>query len=116
MCLAAAVIHQGHGMIELLFAIFSLLAFLLYYRDWKPLVLGSVVVAVHHVLFDILQRSGAPVYVMDHHHGLEYVAVHAADVVVEAVILVYMATLIRAEAIQSSEISALGTRMAVVDG
>jgi len=116
MCLAAAVIHQGHGMIELHFAIFSLLAFLLYYRDWKPLVLGSVVVAVHHVLFDILQRSGAPVYVMDHHHGLEYVAVHAAYVVVEAVILVYMATLIRAEAIQSAEVSALGTRMAVVDG
>ena len=53
---------------------------------------------------------------MDHHHGLEYVAVHAAYVVVEAVILVYLAASIRAEAIQSAEISALGTRMAVVDG
>jgi methyl-accepting chemotaxis protein len=116
MCLAAAVIHQGHGMIELHFAIFCLLAFLLYYRDWKPLVLGSVVVAVHHVVFDILQRGGVPVYVMDHHHGLEFIAVHAAYVVVEAIILVYMAASIRAEAIQSAEISTLGTRMAIVDG
>jgi hypothetical protein len=37
-------------------------------------------------------------------------------VVVEAVILVYMAALIRAEAIQSGEISALGTRMSIIDG
>jgi methyl-accepting chemotaxis protein len=116
MGLAAAVIHQGHGMIELHFAIFCLLAFLLYYRDWEPLVMGSVVVAIHHVLFDILQRAGSPVYPMDHHHGLEYVDIHAAYVVAEDVILVYMAASIRAEAIESAEISALGTRMAVVDG
>ncbi len=116
MCLAAVVIHQGHGMIELHFSIFALLAFLLYYRDWRPVVLGSAVVAIHHVLFDILQRSGVPVYLMDHHHGLEYVAVHAAYVVFEAVILVYMAVSIRSEAMQSAEISFLGTKLAVVDG
>jgi len=60
MCLAAAVIHQGHGMIELHFAIFCLLAFLLYYRDWKPLVAASVVVAVHHLLFDTLNVAACP--------------------------------------------------------
>ena len=116
MCLAAAIIHQGHGMIELHFAIFCLLPFLLYYRDWRPVVLGGVVVAVHHVLFDVLQRSGVPVYVMEHHNGLGYVAIHAAYVVVEGVILVYMAASIRREAVQSAEISTLGTRMGVVDG
>jgi methyl-accepting chemotaxis protein len=116
MCLAAAIIHQGRGMIELHFGIFALLAFLLYYRDWRPIVLGSAVVAVHHVFFDILQRRGVPVYLMDHHHGLQYVAVHAAYVVFEAVILVYMAASIRTEAVQSAEIAALGTRLAIVDG
>ena len=116
MGLAAAVIHQGHGMIELHFSIFALLAFLLYYRDWRPVVLASVVVAVHHVVFDILQREGVAVYLMDHHHGLEYVALHAAYVVFEAVILVYMAVSIRNEAVQSAEIAALGKRLAVIDG
>jgi len=116
MGLAAAVIHQGHGMIELHFSIFALLAFLLYYRDWRPVVLAGVVVAVHHVVFDILQREGVPVYLMDHHHGLEYVAIHAAYVVFEAIILVYMAASIRREALQSAEIANLGTRLAVVDG
>ena len=116
MAFAATVIDQGHGMIELHFAIFSLLAFLLYYRDWKPIVLASVVTAAHHVVFDILQRGGAPVYLMDHHHGLDIVVVHAAYVVFEAVILVYMAASIRAEAVLSAEIADLGTRLAVVDG
>jgi len=116
MCFAAAIIHQGHGMIELHFAIFALLAFLLYYRDWRPIVLASAVVAVHHILFDILQRDGVPVFLMDHHHGLEYVAVHAAYVVFEAVILVYMAISIRIEAVESAEIAALGARLAIVDG
>lgn len=116
MCLAAAVIHQGHGMIELHFAIFCLMAFLLYYRDWRPLLLGGIVVAVHHLVFDMLQRRGVPVYVMEHHNGLGYVAVHAAYVVVEGGILAFMAASIRDEAVQSAEISALGTRMAIVDG
>ena len=116
MCLAAAVIHQGHGMIELHFAIFTLLAFLLYYRDWRPVVLAATVVAIHHLLFDILQRSGAPVYLMDDHHGLEYVVVHAAYVVFEAVILVFMAVSIRKEAVESGEIASLGSRLAIVDG
>jgi methyl-accepting chemotaxis protein len=116
MCFAAAIIHQGHGMIELHFAIFALLAFLLYYRDWRPIALASFVVAVHHVVFDILQRSGVPVYLMDHHHGFQFVALHAAYVVFEAVILVYMAVSSRIEAVQSGEIAALGTRLAVVDG
>jgi methyl-accepting chemotaxis protein len=116
MSLAAAVIHQGHGMIELHFAIFGLLAFLLYYRDWRPLVFASLVAAAHHILFDILQRSGVPVYVMDHHHGLEYIAIHVAYVVMEVAILLYMAHSIRSEALQSAEIADLGTRLAVIDG
>ena len=103
-------------MIELPFSIFALLAFLLYYRDWRPVVLGGVVVAVHHVVFDILQRKGTPVYLMDHHHGLEDVAVHACYVVFEAVILVSMAVSIRIDAVESAEIAALGARLAIVDG
>lgn len=48
---SALLIHQTHGMIEMHFIIFGLLAFLLYYRDWLPLVVGAVLVAVHHLVF-----------------------------------------------------------------
>src|SRR5271157_3059633 len=37
MVFAALQIHQAHGMIEVHFSIFVLLAFLLFYRDWIPL-------------------------------------------------------------------------------
>jgi hypothetical protein len=36
MAFSALLIHQTHGMIEMHFAIFGLLAFLLFYRDWAP--------------------------------------------------------------------------------
>lgn len=116
MCMAAMIIHQGHGMIELHFGIFCELAFLLYYRDWRPVVMASAVTAVHHELFDVLQRGGAPVYVFEHHHGLGMVLMHGGYVVFEAIPLLYLAGQLRAEAIESGEIAALGKQLAVVDG
>ena len=38
MIFSALFIHQAHGLIEMHFAIFCFLAFLLYYRDWLPIV------------------------------------------------------------------------------
>ena len=37
MVLAATLIHEGDGLIELHFAIFVMLAFLVIYRDWRPM-------------------------------------------------------------------------------
>lgn len=116
MVMAGMIIQQGHGMIELHFGIFVELAFLLYYRDWRVIVLASGVVAVHHGLFDYLQRSGMPVYVFDHNHGFGMVILHASYVVFEAILLIYMAQNLRAEAIASGEIAELGRQLAVVDG
>jgi hypothetical protein len=49
MILSALLIPQMHGMIEMHFGIFSLLAFLLYYRDWKPLVMAAGVTAAQEL-------------------------------------------------------------------
>lgn len=116
MVFAALFIHQAHGMIEFHFSIFVLLAFLLYYRDWLPIVAAAGLIAVHHLGFNYLQQIGWPVYVFNHSMGLGLVMLHALFVVVETAMLVYMARLSHAEALQAEELSNLVQNMVVKDG
>ena len=97
MIFTALHIHQVHGMIEMHFGVFVLLAFLLFYRDWVPLVVAVTVVAVHHFAFDFMQRRGAPVWVFAAHTGFGIVLVHAAYAVFETALLVFMAVRLRGE-------------------
>ncbi|WP_165856205.1 methyl-accepting chemotaxis protein [Marinobacter sp. JSM 1782161] len=107
MILSALHIHQAHGMIEMHFGIFMLLAFLLYYRDWLPIVAAAGVIAVHHLVFNYLQVAGVwSVYVFEANTGLEIVLLHAAYVVFESVILVVMAIKLRREAVETEEVYA----------
>jgi methyl-accepting chemotaxis protein len=111
---AALFIQQMHGMIEMHFGIFVLLAFLLFYRDWIPLVAGALVIAVHHLAFYLLQMQGAGVYVFPQLHGIGMVLVHAGFVVFETALLVYMAIRSRQEAmdaLDAGEVKALGSRV-----
>ena len=97
MIFAALGIHQTHGMIEAHFAIFVLLAFLVLYRDWVPLVLAAGLIAVHHLAFDLVQGAGGSVWVFASARGIGIVLVHAAFVVFETGLLVWMAVQLRAE-------------------
>ena len=92
MVMTALMIHQSHGMIEAHFSVFVLLAFLLYYRDWKPIVMAAGVIAVHHVGFFVLQDMQAPLFLLPETNGLFWiVVVHALFVVFETAILCIMA-------------------------
>ena len=51
-------------MLEMHFGIFVSLAFLVYYRDWLPIVVAAAVIAVHHLSFFALQSQGAGVFVV----------------------------------------------------
>ena len=102
MIFASLLIHQSHGMIEAHFSIFVLLAFLLFYRSWVPLIVAAAVIAVLHLGFDALQRAGQPVWVFAATGGFGMVILHAALVVIETSVLVWMAIKLR------SEIDALG--------
>jgi methyl-accepting chemotaxis protein len=97
MIFTALHVQQVHGMIEMHFGFFVLLAFLLFYRDWVPLVAGLGVVALHHFVFDFMQRSGAPVWVFAANTGFSVVLIHAAYVIFETALLVVMAVRLRAE-------------------
>ena len=94
MIFSALMIHQSHGMIEFHFGIFVLLAFLLQYRDWLPVITSAALIAVHHIAFYVMQEMAMPVYVLPKTSGMDgfwIIILHAVFVVFETVILVYMA-------------------------
>jgi len=91
MIFSALFIQQTHGMNEAHFSVFILLAFLITYRDWRPILVGTVVIAVHHVAFNFLQSSGAGLYVFAQGANMQLLVIHALAVVFEAALLMVMA-------------------------
>jgi methyl-accepting chemotaxis protein len=100
MAYSALMIQELHGMIEAHFGIFALLAFLVCYRDWRPLCVGAATIAAHHILFYELQRMHLAVFVFPCACGFGMVLVHALYVVVETGVLIYLAVLSRDEAVR----------------
>ncbi|ROL69902.1 chemotaxis protein [Pseudomonas chlororaphis] len=103
MVMAALHINQAQGVIESHFGIFALLAVLTFYRDWLPILVAALTIAVHHVVFHVLQHQGFPVFVMEHHGGWTMIFVHAFYVVMETVALLYLAVHSQAEAVESQD-------------
>lgn len=103
--LVALQIHQAHGMIEVHFGVFVALAFLFTYRDWRLLLLGAVLFAIHHALFNLLQAQGAPVWVFDNDRlGWGIVMVHSVYVVAETVALIWLSRIGQEELRVSQEV------------
>lgn len=92
---AATLIHQTGGLLETHFTVIVLIALLLYYRDWLPLVVAAAAIAVHHVLFFWLQQRGLPYPVFSAGSGIGILALHASYVVVETALLSVMAVQMR---------------------
>jgi len=108
---SAMIIHQSGGMIEMHFHIFAILAFLLMYRDWRVPVWGAAVVAAHHALGNLAQQHGSSLHVFQDHAGWGIVAIHAAWVVFEVAILVYMSRLLAGETRQAQALVELAGRV-----
>lgn len=110
MVFCALNIHQAYGMIELHFGIFVCLAFLLCYRDWRPIAFAALVTALHHLSFNYFQELGYGVMCFTR-TGLGIVLAHAAYVVAETAVLSYLAVLLRSEGLQSAELQGMVTAM-----
>jgi methyl-accepting chemotaxis protein len=82
-------IQQLMGLTEMHFEIFTMLAFLSIFRDWKVIVTGVLVVAVHHFGFFVLQGSVSGIYIFEEGH-LTYamLATHAFFAVAEGIVLI----------------------------
>ncbi len=94
-------IHQAHGMVEMHFEIFVLLALLLVYEDWRVIVCAAGVIAAHHLGMNYLQEAGYKVYCMPM-PSLGMVLVHASFVVVEAAALCYLSVLMHKKTLQAA--------------
>ena len=101
MIFCALNIDQAHGMTELHFGVFVLLALLLIYQSWPPIVGAAAVIAVHHLLFNYLQAVHYPVWVFAA-PNLAMVFVHAAYVVAESVALCYLAVVLSRNTLESA--------------
>lgn len=89
MLMVALHIHESHGVTEIHFGIFVLLAMLIAFRDLWVIVSAAAVIAVHHLLFMWLQQSDYPVFLLpDQSNTLPNVLLHAVYVIIESVVLV----------------------------
>jgi methyl-accepting chemotaxis protein len=88
-----------------------LLAFLLCYRDWRPIVVGAGVAAVHHLSFNYFQQLGYGVMCFTK-PGLGIVFAHASYVIVETVVLSWLAVLLKSEERRAAELLAIVSSLA----
>jgi methyl-accepting chemotaxis protein len=112
-------IDQSHGMTELHFGVFVLLALLLVYQSWAPIVGAAAVIAVHHLLFNYLQAAHYPVWVFTA-PDLTMVFVHAAYVVVETIAICYLAAVLSKNTLETANSRTelqqhLGTMRSVIE-
>ena len=115
MVFSALSIQQTQGMVESHFGIFTLLAFLLYYRDWRPIVAAAGLIAVHHLGFGYLQTLNSGITLLPGQAHLTVILVHAAYVVFEAAVLIFMATILKREALESALVAELSGQISEGD-
>jgi methyl-accepting chemotaxis protein len=95
MSYSAIFIQQQMGLIEMHFHIFVALAVLIRYKDITPLLVGGLVVYVHHSLFSLAQAYelsvlGTPLMVFNYGCGWGIVMLHAVFVVGEVMVNSYI--------------------------
>jgi methyl-accepting chemotaxis protein len=115
MAMVALQIHVGMGSNLYHFAVFVLLAILLVYRDWRVVVVAAAVGAVHHALFNELQAAGWGVSCFTE-PGRAQVFMHAAYVIVQTAMEVWIARTLALEARQAADVHGLVRHILSQDG
>jgi methyl-accepting chemotaxis protein len=105
---AAVSLHMqlSRGLTELHFGVFALLGLMLVYRDWRPIVLCAGLFAVQHIVFDRLMALHFGVYCTTE-ANFSKILLHAAYVILQTSIEVYLAIGLRSSSIEASELSGL---------
>ena len=88
------------------FGVFTTLALLLVYLDWRPIVFAALAFAIHHVAFDRLQAAGYGLYCLSQ-PDFGVVMIHALYVVIQTAMEVVLAVRIRAIVREGHELEQL---------
>ncbi len=103
MSVTALQIQVARGLEEMHFGVFVSLAFLLAYRDWRPIVAGAAAIALHHAAFNAMQQLGwGPICFAE--PSWTAVALHASYVVVQTGLQVALARQLEQDARLGAEL------------
>ncbi|XOV44120.1 methyl-accepting chemotaxis protein [Pseudomonas sp. App30] len=105
MTLISVQIDISGGLVEIHFGIFTLLAFLVFYRDWLPIVAAAATIALEHIVLYAIQQQVALVHVI-HHGGWGTILLHATYVFVESAVLIYLSIRSHQEAVEAESLMA----------
>jgi methyl-accepting chemotaxis protein len=108
-------IQLARGMLELHFGVFVVLAFLMVYLDWKVIVFGAALFAVHHFAFDRMQAAGWGFYCTTQADFMA-ILLHAVYVVIQAGVEVVLAINMNRAAQQGDELGQLVSSVNRADG
>lgn len=81
-------IQQHFGRIEMHFHIFVTIAMLTLYKDYRPAVMAGTVIALYHIIANVLQSNhieifDMPIYIFNYGCGWDIVLLHAFFVIIE---------------------------------
>jgi methyl-accepting chemotaxis protein len=99
-------IQLARGMLEFHFGVFVVLAFLLVYLDWKVIVFGAALFALHHIAFDRLQAAGMGFYCTTA-PDFTRILLHATFVIIQSGMEVLLAMRMRGAAMEGEELGQL---------
>jgi diguanylate cyclase (GGDEF)-like protein len=111
MIFTGLIIHQTGGDIEAHFSAFGLIGVLLYYRDWRTIVVATVVIYLHHLILGYAQSLGAPIYVFDNNRFWLTFGIHVAYFLPFIGMMAYLAIWLRREGYESQHVIALAQRI-----
>lgn len=102
-------IQQQLGMIEMHFALFFMAAFLAIYKDIVPIIVSTVAVAFHHILFFVLQLNhtsmfGVDVVVFSSGCDVWILMTHILMFAIQVIGLVYIIVMTTHQFIKSTEL------------
>lgn len=108
-------IQLARGMLEFHFGVFVVLAFLLVYLDWKVIVFGAALFAVHHVAFDRLQAAGLGFYCTTEPDFLR-IMLHALYVIIQSAVEIVLAVKMSQAAKEGQELALMVASVNRADG
>jgi methyl-accepting chemotaxis protein len=113
MVFTGLIVQQAKGDMEAHFSFFLMLSFLVVYCDWRPVLAAYITIALHHLVFTMLQPMGTGLLIWnDNRWPWGHFLVHGTVGGVQAAVLCYLAVQMRRLVFGSLEVADIAQRVA----